>query len=145
MLRYLGEVGSETPLVSTIAMCAGYCGKTGFQVLRKNKLYSRVLAKKWIDVLKQNAHVYEGTHVDLDAISKARSLEELDSLFSLKLLDFQDVEYVLVLRVLCHVTRNSLLTHFIHSFTPQGLLQPAFKSSFLGENRCSYHVVECFG
>lgn len=94
MLRYLGEVGKKTPLVSTIAMCAGYCGKTGFQVLRDNKLYSRVLAKKWIDVLRQNAHVYEGTGVDLELVSKARSLEELDRYFSLQVLEYDDVECV---------------------------------------------------
>jgi predicted alpha/beta-fold hydrolase len=128
MLRYLGEVGTETPLVSSIAMCAGYCGKTGFHVLRNNKLYSRVLAKKWIDVLKQNAHVYEGTGVDLELVSKARSLEELDRFFSLQLLEYDDVEFVTDQKIIARRS-NLKLTVVLCCCFLQRILQRTLKPS----------------
>lgn len=129
MLRYLGEVGEKTPLKSTIAMCAGYCGRTGIEVLRQNSLYSRVLAKKWIDVLKQNAHVFEGTNVDLDTVSKARSLEELDKLFSLKLLEYEDVEYENTSRPLSSASESYDLAF------SQRVLRGSLQSSCFRENR----------
>jgi hypothetical protein len=97
LLRYLGEVGQATPIVASIAMSAGYCGRTGFHILRKNKMYSRVLAKKWLQVIKDNAEVYKDTSVSIEELeSKVKTLEDLDRFFSMKLFgeQYPQIEFV---------------------------------------------------
>lgn len=73
LLRYLGEVCDDTPVTAAVAFCAGFCGRSGFRILRRNKIYSRVLAKKWKDVIVQNQHIYKDfPQIDLQRVLSVR-------------------------------------------------------------------------
>jgi hypothetical protein len=130
LLRYLGEAGKNTSVVAAMAMSAGYCGKTGFYVLRKNKIYSRVLAKKWLQVIKDNAEVYKNTDIKIEELeSKVKTLEDLDRLFSIKILkdQYPQVEFVAPDGIPERAQRSDFLWFF---FFPQLSLQRLLQCSF---------------
>lgn len=95
MLKYLGESGDDNPIISAVAISAGYCGKSGLRIIKKNKFYSKALVKKWKKVFIENADIIGQKHpVDLEKMDKISMLHELDEEVTLKICGYERLEYV---------------------------------------------------
>lgn len=93
MLRYLGQVKENTPLKSATALSAGYCGRSGFHLMRKNTFYSKQLTKKWKQVVLKSEELWtDHPAVDMLQVRKAETLEQLDDALSAKLLQYESTE-----------------------------------------------------
>lgn len=95
LLRYLGQVKKHTPLKSAIALSAGYCGRSGYLIMKKNQFYSKKLVKKWKEVvLKSEVLWKDHPAIDLAQVRKAENLEQLDEALSAKILQYdQTIDY----------------------------------------------------
>lgn len=93
LLRYLGQVKENTPLKCAVAMSAGYCGRSGYYLMQKNKFYSSKLVKKWKEVVVKSEDLWKDhPTVDLQKARKAETLEELDDALSTKVLQYESTE-----------------------------------------------------
>lgn len=93
LLRYLGQVKESTPLKAAIAFSAGYCGRSGFYLMRKNGFYSKKLVQKWKEVVLKSAELWkDNPAVDMTQIEKAQNLEQLDEALSSKILQYETTE-----------------------------------------------------
>ena len=93
LLRYLGQVKEATPLKSATALSAGYCGRSGYYLMRKNMFYSKQLTKKWMEVVNKSEELWSNhPSVDMAQVRKAQTLEQLDDALSAKILQYETTE-----------------------------------------------------
>lgn len=93
LLRYLGQVKESTPLKSATALSAGYCGRSGYYLMRNNMFYSKQLTKKWMQVVLKSEELWNNhPAVDMTQVRKAETLEQLDAALSAKILQYETTE-----------------------------------------------------
>jgi predicted alpha/beta-fold hydrolase len=93
LLRNLGQVKENTPLKSAIAFSAGYCGRSGFLLMKNNAFYSKKLVKKWKDVVFKSEELWKDhPAIDMTQVRKAETLEQLDEALSAKILQYETTE-----------------------------------------------------
>ena len=79
LVRYLGEVGADTPIKAAFALCPGYNTETGFANV--HPLYSKFMAKK---LFEKFISPYQDVWSSLDSLQKvikAKTLAEFDQLY----------------------------------------------------------------
>lgn len=95
-MKYLGESGDSNPIISAVAVSAGYCGKSGLRIIKRNKFYSRALVKKWKKVFVENAEVIGQRYtIEQSKIDQIKMLHELDEEITLKICGYEKLEYVI--------------------------------------------------
>lgn len=89
LLRYLGQVKEDTPLKSAVSMSAGYCGRSGYHLIKRN-IYSRALVKKWKEVINKSEHLWaDHPAVDMAQVRQAETLDQLDTALSSRILQYE--------------------------------------------------------
>lgn len=92
LLKYLGENGENTPIQCAVSIAAGYCGRSGLEIIRKNTFYSKACAKKWKSVINQNRVLKSVDHIDLSKLDKVSMLHELDEEVTIRLCGYKGLE-----------------------------------------------------
>jgi uncharacterized protein len=89
LVRYLGEVGAETPFKAAFALCPGYNTETGFKNV--HPFYSKIMVKKLLDKFVQP---YPDVWQGMDAVNKiknAKNLAEFEKMYY-QMAGFNDYE-----------------------------------------------------